>query len=166
MSSVGMKINSLTRAALVSSHELLILVGLVIQFLSVNYKHGVAMRVYDHDELHKLIDNNPQLKQCSDQIHSLPPVDEWSEFERRKHFMVNIWADAVVCTQRQQSHDSITAVVKYFLQFSKSLSQLRQDVDFQKHIKKSKDIEADFNNSSKCHVAGGNSYVCFCNASG
>lgn len=124
------------------------------------------MKVYGHDELHNLTDGNPQLKYRSDQIHSLPPNDEWGEFERRKHLMIDIWADVVVCTKRQCAHESITAIVKYFLQFSKSLSQLRQAVDFQQHFKKSREIEDSFNNNKKCHVAGGNSYVCFCNSSG
>ena len=121
------------------------------------------MRIYNHDKLHKLTDSNPELKDRSDKVHFLPPNDEWDEFGRRKCLMVDVWADAIDCKQRQSAHESINAVVKYFRQFSKSLSHLREGTDFKRHLERSREIEDSFENTSRCHVAGGNSYVCFCN---
>ena len=124
------------------------------------------MKVYNHDELHDLIDNNPRLKQRSDEIHSLPPNDEWGEVERRKYLMIEIWADAIACQKRDSAIVAMGMVINYFSRHSKSLGDLHSNSQFQEHLAESKKMENELANNKRCHISGGNNYVCFCNSSG
>ena len=124
------------------------------------------MKVYNHDKLHELTDNNPQLKQRSDEVHSLPPNDEWGEFERRKYLMIDIWADAIGCQQRDSAIIDMGMIINYFSRYTKSLGDLRLNPQFQEYLAESKKMESELANNKRCHIAGGNSYICFCNESG
>src|SRR3989344_5867020 len=101
------------------------------------------MKVYSHDKLHELTDSNPQLKQRSDEIHSLPPNDEWGEFEERKYIMIDIWADAVGCQQRDSAIVGMGMIVNYFSRRSKSLGDLRLNPQFQEHLAESRKMESE-----------------------
>lgn len=102
------------------------------------------MRRWTHDELHVLMENNSNLKEKSDKVHSLSQKSS-EEKEHGKLQMMKIYSEAVNCTQLNTAKDFITSAFSRMRQ-SETLDALREEYASQK----------------LCHSPLGNDYMCFC----
>ncbi|HEY4484534.1 MAG TPA: hypothetical protein VI978_02325 [Candidatus Paceibacterota bacterium] len=121
------------------------------------------MRYLSHDELHKNIETNPELKKRSDQIHSLPKAKNWEEFLEQKLQMLDIYAQVMECRFSQEAQDRIREIVEHLRQFGESLEDIRESGDFAKYLEFIKSRERVWSEERKCYAPNANSYVCYCN---
>ena len=117
----------------------------------------MAMRYFSYDELHKIIETNPELKKRSDEIHSLPQAKNWDDFLAQKLQMLKVYAQAVGCCQVQNAQDGVRAVVEYLKQHGKPMEKLK-DGQY-KYIREQEKTQAE---QKKCHAPSANSYTCYC----
>lgn len=102
------------------------------------------MRQWAHDELHALMDSNPNLKEKSDRVHSLPQVSS-EEKEQGKLQMMEIYAEAINCGRVNTAKDFIIGVFA-LMRRGEALDTLRDEYASKKF----------------CHSSLGNNYICFC----
>src|SRR3989344_3950078 len=102
------------------------------------------MRQWNHDELHALMDGSPKLKAESNEVHSLPKNSSEEE-EQGKLQMMEIYAEAIGCTQVNTSKEFVAKAFSCMRQ-GETLDLLQKENALQK----------------LCHSPLGNNYVCFC----
>lgn len=102
------------------------------------------MRQWTHDELHALIDNDPNLKAKSDKVHALPQSSQ-EEREQGKLQMMEIYAEAISCKQVETAKAFITRAFVCMKQGSEIKIE-----------------SAEYLSQKKCHAPLGNNFVCFC----
>lgn len=102
------------------------------------------MRLWTHDELHALMDNNTALRTRSDEAHALPRAS-LEEKERGKLKMMEIYAEAVDCKNINSAKEWVRTVFEC----------LRQRVAWDL-------LRNQYAKQKLCHSPSGNDYMCFC----
>lgn len=102
------------------------------------------MRKWSHDELHALMESNPNLKERSDREHSQLRVTS-EEKEQGKLKMMEIYAEAIGCNQLFAAQEYVRKVFE----------RLRQGTIWD-------ELRSEYTSQKLCHSPLGNDYLCFC----
>ncbi len=115
------------------------------------------MREFTHDQLHEKMESNLELKQKSDEVHSLPKATSFYEEEILKLQMMVIYAEAIGCRQCDSAQRHTKEV--YAHPKDHVIWRTKFSIDDWKIIN---GISEDYTNRKLCHSREGNDFVCFC----
>ena len=120
------------------------------------------MRYFSHEELHRVIEANLELKEISYKVHSLPKARNCEEFLYQKLLMLDIYAEAIGCNCAEEAQERIKEIVAHFRQYGESLEELRESTTFTQCLEFSKGQEKTWAEQRKCYAPNANSYACYC----
>lgn len=118
------------------------------------------MGLWTHDELHQLIDTNPQLKAESDGVHALPDESSFEEAAGRKSRMLRIYTAAVGCNRLSDALNALQEVYAYLSAHYVWGGIVGLTNDDWRAINS---IAQTYETKRMCHSPLGNNYFCFCN---
>lgn len=119
------------------------------------------MKEWTHEELHELMEKDPEIKLRSDEVHKIPETDDLTQRERNKILMMAIYADSISCNDvrgAQQMIRDVFAFVKNDYEDWAEWGISSTDQDFEKIA----EISAKYQIKNICHSPKGNNYICYC----
>ncbi len=116
-----------------------------------------------HDELHKLIDEDLQLKAESDKIHLYPTTDSLEDWFEGKCQMMEIYSRAIKCQKVTDAKNFVEKVFAYIKKHSSSKQEWFSTATSQEHKKALCTIKQEYISQRLCHSPNGNDYICYCN---
>lgn len=119
------------------------------------------MKEWTHEELHKLMENDPEIKLRSDEIHAIPETDDLIQREQNKMLLMKIYADAIGCKKGEESKQVIADIFGLIKREFTTWSEWQSSSATQ-HFEEIVRICEPYQEKKICHSPKGNNYVCYC----
>lgn len=120
------------------------------------------MRHFSHDELHELLEKEPELAAGSRVMHAQPKPDSFHAWRIGKLQMTLLNVRAAGCRNQESVTDSIKEAADFLEQHGRSLDELKGKEYFDECLEVVRAMSRVRSKRGLCHSPNGNDLVCFC----